>query len=71
MYATLSFLPYLMSVSHNYYGTTIGAVEAVAQTGRTCILDIEMEVRFKSRKILISGSDECQKDVVKCKVFIY
>ena len=31
-------------VSHNYYGTTIAAVEAVAQTGRKCILDIEMEV---------------------------
>lgn len=34
-----------MSVSHNYYGTTIAAVEAVAQTGRKCILDIEMEVK--------------------------
>ena len=31
-------------VSSNYYGTTIGAVEAVAQTGKKCILDIEMEV---------------------------
>jgi len=30
-------------VSHNYYGTTTAAVEAVGKTGRTCILDIEME----------------------------
>jgi len=29
--------------SHNYYGTTIAAVQAVAQTGKRCILDIEME----------------------------
>jgi len=34
----------LMVVSSNYYGTTIAAVEEVAKTGRTCILDIEMEV---------------------------
>jgi len=34
----------LMVVSNNYYGTTIGAVEAVAKTGKKCILDIEMEV---------------------------
>ena len=34
----------LILVSSNYYGTTIGAVEAVAQTGKKCILDIEMEV---------------------------
>ena len=31
-------------VSSNYYGTTIAAVEAVTQTGKKCILDIEMEV---------------------------
>ena len=31
-------------VSHNYYGTTTAAVEDVAKTGRSCILDIEMEV---------------------------
>jgi guanylate kinase len=35
----------LILVSSNYYGTTIGAVEAVAQTGKKCILDIEMEVK--------------------------
>jgi guanylate kinase len=34
----------LKEVSNNYYGTTIAAVEAVAKTGRKCILDIEMEV---------------------------
>lgn len=34
----------LTEVSSNYYGTTIAAVEAVAATGRKCILDIEMEV---------------------------
>jgi guanylate kinase len=32
-------------VSSNYYGTTIAAVEAVGQTGKTCILDIDMDVR--------------------------
>lgn len=35
-----------MVVSNNYYGTTIAAVEAVAQTGKKCILDIEMEVSY-------------------------
>jgi guanylate kinase len=34
----------LKKVSNNYYGTTIAVVEAVAKTGRKCILDIEMEV---------------------------
>ena len=33
-----------MTVSNNYYGTTIAAVEAIARSGRRCILDIEMEV---------------------------
>jgi len=28
----------------NFYGTSVMAVEAIAQKGRTCILDIEMEV---------------------------
>ena len=39
----------LMTVSHNYYGTTIAAVEAIAQTGQRCILDIEMEVLVELR----------------------
>ena len=34
----------LILVSSNYYGTTIAAVEAVAETGKKCIMDIEMEV---------------------------
>ena len=34
----------LLLVSNNYYGTTVAAVEAVAKTGKKCILDIEMEV---------------------------
>ena len=29
----------------NYYGTSVQAVRDVAQKDRTCILDIEMEVR--------------------------
>ena len=29
--------------SNNYYGTSIAAVEQVGSTGKTCILDIEME----------------------------
>jgi guanylate kinase len=33
----------LILVSHNFYGTTIAAVQEVAQTGKRCILDIEME----------------------------
>jgi len=28
----------------NYYGTSVRAVKDVAEKGRTCILDIEMEV---------------------------
>ena len=34
----------LILVSSNYYGTAIAAVEAVAETGKKCIMDIEMEV---------------------------
>lgn len=33
----------LEAVSHNYYGTTIAAIQAVVQTGKRCILDIELE----------------------------
>lgn len=29
----------------NYYGTSVKAVEDVAEKGRICVLDIEMEVR--------------------------
>lgn len=28
----------------NYYGTSVGAVKEVAEKGRICVLDIEMEV---------------------------
>ena len=37
----------------NYYGTSVEAVRAIAEKGRICILDIEMEVRcspFRLRK---------------------
>ncbi|KAK4956968.1 hypothetical protein LTR28_005775, partial [Elasticomyces elasticus] len=30
----------------NFYGTSVQAVKSVAEKGRICILDIEMEVRF-------------------------
>ena len=30
----------------NYYGTSVGAVREIAEKGRICILDIEMEVGF-------------------------
>ena len=29
----------------NYYGTSVKAVKDVAEKGRICVLDIEMEVR--------------------------
>ena len=32
----------------NHYGTSIKAVEDVAEKGRICVLDIEMEVCHKS-----------------------
>ena len=32
---------------HNLYGTSKAAVAAVAEKGRTCVLDVEMEVRFR------------------------
>jgi guanylate kinase len=40
----------LSSVSHNYYGTTIAAVQEVVQTKKRCILDIEMEGVINVRK---------------------
>lgn len=48
-------------VSSNYYGTTIAAVEAVGQTGKTCILDIEMDVRT-CLSSLISGCQKCKEN---------
>ena len=33
--------------SSNFYGTSVAAVKDVASKGRTCILDIEMEVRVR------------------------
>ena len=32
----------------NYYGTSVKAVKDVAEKGRICVLDIEMEVRYGS-----------------------
>ena len=32
----------------NYYGTSVQAVKNIAEQGRICILDIEMEVRICS-----------------------
>ena len=31
----------------NYYGTSVKAVKDVAEKGRICVLDIEMEVRYR------------------------
>lgn len=41
----------------NRYGTSIQAVKNVADQGRTCILDIEMEVRLQ----YISKAGLCSK----------
>jgi hypothetical protein len=66
------FLSVLMGVSNNYYGTSFEAVEAVAKTGRTCILDIEMEVSILYVIYPTLGGDECQKDTwVECEVSLY
>jgi len=40
----------------NFYGTSFKAVEDIAQKGRTCILDIEMEVKLSSLSIAVSVS---------------
>jgi guanylate kinase len=46
-------------VSSNYYGTSIEAVEAVALTGKTCILDIEMEaIGLFLQLVLTAGRPE-------------
>jgi guanylate kinase len=45
----------LKKVSNNYYGTTIAAVEAVAKTGRKCILDIEMEGVINVKKTSLNA----------------
>lgn len=34
----------------NYYGTSVKAVKDVAEKGRICVLDIEMEVGFLYRR---------------------
>lgn len=33
----------------NYYGTSVQAVKDVAEKGKICVLDIEMEVRRRTR----------------------
>jgi guanylate kinase len=48
-------------VSSNYYGTTIAAVEAVGQTGKICILDIEMDVRTRLSS-LIAGRQKYKEN---------
>jgi guanylate kinase len=37
----------------NYYGTTVQAVKDVAQKGKICVLDIEMEVIIVLQRELI------------------
>ena len=34
------------SVHGQYYGTSLAAVQAVAETGKCCILDIDVQVGF-------------------------
>ena len=36
----------------NHYGTTVQAVKEIAEKGRICILDIEMEVRYPDQSTL-------------------
>lgn len=40
----------------NLYGTSVQAVKNVADKGKTCILDIEMEVRLSCRYIQYRSS---------------
>ena len=40
----------------NFYGTSVQAVEDIAKKGRTCILDIEMEVSRKPPAFYHLGS---------------
>jgi len=40
----------------NYYGTSVKAVKDVAEKGRICVLDIEMEVRVLSLSHTTSAS---------------
>ena len=59
-------------VSNNYYGTSIAAVEAIAETGRRCILDIEMEVLpIRMYYLLTSGCTKCEEDHVECPICVY
>lgn len=39
----------------NYYGTSVKAVKDVAEKGRICVLDIEMEVRCGSSIYSVPG----------------
>jgi len=61
----------LSLVSSNYYGTTIAAVEAVASTGRKCILDIEMEVSVITSFLTKLGRAEREKDFIKCEISVH
>jgi len=46
----------------NYYGTSVKAVEDVAEKGRICVLDIEMEVRrspYTQRYLEYLANEDC------------
>ena len=43
----------------NYYGTSVKAVKDVAEKGRICVLDIEMEVRYGLSTPYLEGLQGC------------
>ena len=43
----------------NYYGTSVKAVKDVAEKGRICVLDIEMEVRYGLFTPYLQGLQGC------------
>ena len=53
----------------NMYGTSVGAVKSVAEKGRTCILDIEMEVRRRKQTLMrnMSANRHLQQGVKQVK----
>ena len=70
----------------NYYGTSVKAVKDVAEKGRICVLDIEMEVcasslhgsslsvfiirRLNQMHLLLSGRQASQKDGLRSTLLI-
>ncbi len=56
----------MIKVKNILYGFTADSIEKIAEQGRICVLNLELEVRFKI--LVISGCSIVKKGSCCCKV---